>query len=66
MKYERYIMLGCIILFFVLNRTGLNPLGRFEEWVINGLFTLTGMGKGTVEMGLFQVLNAYLADLLMG
>ena len=66
MKYERYIMLGCIILFFVLNRTGLNPLGRFENWVINGLFTLTGMGKGTPEMGLFQVLNAYLADLLMG
>lgn len=66
MKYERYIMLGCIILFFVLNRTGLNPLGRFEGLVINGLFTVTGMGKGTTELGVFNYLNAYLANLLLG
>lgn len=64
MKYERYIMLGCIILFFVLNRTGLNPLGRFEDWVINGLFTVTGMGSGTNELGLFNLLLAYLSDLM--
>lgn len=64
MKYERYIMLGCIVLFFVLNRTGLNPLGRFEDWVINGLFTATGMGSGTNELGLFNLLLSYLANLI--
>lgn len=64
MKYERYIMLGCIVLFFVLNRTGLNPLGRFEDWVINGLFTVTGMGSGTNELGLFNLLLSYLANLI--
>lgn len=64
MKYERYIMLGCIILFFVLNRMRLNPLGVFEDWVINGLFTITGMGSGTLELGLFNALLGYLSDLL--
>ena len=33
MKYERYIMIGCILLFFALNRLGLNPLITFEGWV---------------------------------
>ncbi len=64
MKYERYIMLGCIILFFVLNRMRLNPLGVFEDWVINRLFTITGMGSGTLELGLFNALLGYLSDLL--
>ena len=64
MKYERYIMLGCIILFFVLNRTGLNPLFAFEKWVINGMFTVTGMGGGTLELGLFNALLNYLDGLL--
>ena len=66
MKYERYIMLGCIILFFVMRRMNVNPLGVFEGWVINGLFTVTGMGKGTLELGVFNYLNAYLANLLFG
>ena len=60
MKYERYIMLGCIILFFVMRRMNVNPLGAFEDWVINGLFTVTGMGN------VFNYLNAYLANLLFG
>jgi hypothetical protein len=64
MKYERYIMLGCIILFFALNRTGLNPLGAFEDWVINGLFRITGMGAGTEELGVFNALLRYLGSLL--
>lgn len=64
MKYERYIMLGCILLFFVLNRTGLNPLGFFEDWVINGLFTVTGMGAGTEELGVLNILFAYLSNLM--
>ena len=64
MKYERYIMLGCILLFFALNRLGLNPLITFEGWVINGMFTLTGMGKGTLEMGLFSALLNYLENLM--
>ena len=64
MKYERYIMLGCIILFFALNRTGLNPLSAFEDWVINGLFRITGMGAGTEELGVFNALLRYLGSLL--
>jgi hypothetical protein len=59
-------MLGCIILFFVLNRTGPNPLGRFEGWVIDGLFTVTGMGDGTNENLLFNLLLNYLGNLLKG
>jgi Zn-dependent protease len=64
MKYERYIMLGCILLFFALNRLGLNPLITLEGWIINGMFTLTGMGSGTLELGLFSTLLNYLESLL--
>ena len=64
MKYERYIMLGCIILFFALNRLSINPLGAFEDWVINGLFTITGMGAGTEEYGVFIAMRRYLGNLL--
>ncbi len=64
MKYERYIMIGCILLFFALNRLGLNPLITFEGWVINGMFTLTGMGSGTLELGLFSFLLDYLENLM--
>ncbi len=64
MKYERYIMLGCILLLFLLSRIGMNPLGVFENWVINGLFRITGMGGGTVELGVFNSLLTYLENLL--
>ena len=64
MKYERYIMIGCILLFFALNRLGLNPLIILEGWVINGMFTLTGMGSGTLELGLFSFLLNYLENLM--
>ena len=64
MKYERYIMLGCIILFFLMSNMGINPLARFENWVINGLFTVTGMGSGTLELGVFNALLDYLDSLI--
>ena len=64
MKYERYIMLGCIAVLFLLNRVGMNPLGTFENWVINGLFNITGMGKGTMELRIFNSLLTYLDNLL--
>ena len=64
MQYERYIMLGCILLLFLLNRIGMNPLGAFENWVINGLFTITGMGRNTTELGVFNSLLTYLEKLL--
>ncbi|MBQ9150989.1 MAG: site-2 protease family protein [Clostridia bacterium] len=64
MKYERYIMIGCIVLFFLLSRLGVNPLATFESWVINGLFTITGMGKGTLELGAFNALIGYLSNLM--
>ena len=64
MKYERYIMIGCILVFFLLSRLGVNPLATFENWVINGLFTITGMGKGTNELGVFNALLRYLSQLM--
>ena len=64
MQYERYIMIGCIILFFMLSRLGLNPLAAFENWVINGLFTITGMGGGTAELGVFNAMLNYLTNLM--
>ena len=64
MKYERYIMLGCILLLFLMSQLGMNPLGAFENWVIKGLFTITGMGSGTNELGIFNTLLAYLDKLL--
>jgi len=64
MKYERYIMFGCIVLFFALSRLGMNPLRVFEEWIIEGLFTLSGMGSGTTEMGVFNMLLIYLTNLM--
>ena len=64
MKYERYIMLGCILLLFLMSQLGMNPLGAFENWVIKGLFTITGMGRGTDELGVFNTLLTYLKKLL--
>ena len=64
MKYERYIMIGCILVFFLLSRLGMNPLSTFEGWVINGLFTLTGMGSGTKELGVFNALLRYLSQIM--
>ena len=64
MKYERYIMIGCIILFFGLSYLGLNPLVRLENWIIAGLFKITGMGSGTMELGLFNALLGYLDSLV--
>ena len=64
MRYERYIMLGCLVLFFALSRLGMNPLATFEQWVIEGLFTISGMGNGTREIGVFNSLLYYLGQLM--
>ena len=64
MKYERYIMLGFIILLFMISRWGMNPLGVLENWITNGLFNITGMGKGTDELGVFNTLIIYLKNLM--
>ena len=64
MRYEQYIMIGCIILFFGLSYLGLNPLGAIENWLINGLFKITGMGSGTRELGLFNYLLSHLGSLV--
>ncbi len=66
MKYEQFIMIGFIALFFILSRTGLNPLGTVEDWITNGLFTLSGMGSSTREMGVFNILLIYLSNLIQG
>lgn len=64
MRYERYIMLGFIILFFITNQIGLQPLLYVENAVIKGLFTISGMGGGTTELGIFNILLTYLEQLL--
>jgi Zn-dependent protease len=64
MKYERYIMLGCIVLLFLMMQFNFNPLGAFENWVIRGLFTATGMGNGSDALGVFNTLLVYLEELL--
>ncbi|MBE6652091.1 MAG: site-2 protease family protein [Ruminococcaceae bacterium] len=64
MKYEQYIMIGCIIFLFLLSRLGINPLASLESWMINGLFTVTGMGRGTAELGVFNALISYLSNLM--
>lgn len=64
MKYEQFIMIGCIVVLFALSRLGLNPLATFENWVINGLFKLTGMGGGTAELGVFNAMLNYLSNLM--
>ena len=53
-----------LVLFFGLSYLGLNPLMRLENWIINGLFKITGMGSGTVELGLFNFLLSYLDSLV--
>lgn len=64
MKYEQFIMIGCIVVLFLLSRLGLNPLSAFENWAINGLFSVTGMGRGTRELGVFNALISYLGNLM--
>ncbi len=62
MKYERYIMLGFFaLLFFGILDT---PLSVAETWVIDGLFTITGMGTSTEEYVMSNVLQMYVYHLL--
>ncbi len=62
MKYERYIMLG----FFVLLAFGFlqEPLSAVEDWVLNGLYTITGMGIDTEERAMTRLLEVYVYRLL--
>lgn len=62
MKYERIIMM----VFFVLLAFGFlsGPLATVENWILNGLFTITGMGKGTSELTVLNVMLRYLEQLL--
>lgn len=62
MKYERYIMLG----FFIILIAGFlnGPLNMIEGWIMNGLYTITGMGKDSQEFMMTNVLEVYVYRLL--
>ena len=62
MKYERVIMLVFIFLFFLGFLSG--PLAIAENWLINSLFTLTGMGKGTTDYNVLSWMLVYIQDLV--
>ena len=64
MKYERYIMIGFIILFFVLTYTGLNPLSTVEWYAIKGLLTVTGLGSHTAAGIVLNNMCVYVQALL--
>lgn len=63
MKYERIIMM----VFFVLLAFGFlsEPLNAVEDWILNLLFTATGMGGGTKELTVLNVMLSYVQQLLL-
>lgn len=64
MKYERYIMIGFIVLFLVLTYTGNNPLRIVEQYAIDGLLFITGMGTRTTSGIVLQNMCVYVQTLL--
>ena len=62
MKYERIIMLVFIFLFFLGFLSG--PLAIAENWLINALFTLTGMGTDTMDFNVLFWMLEYIQDLV--
>ncbi len=62
MKYEQYIMIG----FFVLFVLGVldTPLGIAQDWLLNGLLTIGGIGNGTKELGLLSIFMQHVDNLL--
>ncbi len=62
MKYERVIMLVFIFLFFLGFLSG--PLAAAEDWLINGLFTITGMGNKSTDRAILQWMLIYIQDLI--
>ena len=63
MKYERIIMLVFILLFFFGFLSG--PLTIAENWLINTLFKLTGMGSDTVDYSVLRCMLIYIQDLVI-
>ena len=64
MKYERYIMIGFIVLFLVLTYTGNNPLRVVEQYAIDGLLFITGLGTRTTSGIVLQNMCVYVQTLL--
>ncbi len=62
MKYERIIMLVFIFLFFLGFLSG--PLAAAENWLVNSLFSLVGMGSQTNERSVLSVMLVYIQDLI--
>ena len=62
MKYERIIMLVFILLFFVGFLDG--PLSIAEEWLVDSLFNLTGMGKESMDRNILNWMLHYIQNLI--
>lgn len=62
MKYERIIMIVFIFLFFLGFLNG--PLRIMEEWLLNGLFTITGMGDASTDRNVLMWMLSYIQDLV--
>ncbi len=62
MKYERYIMLGFLVLFAFGFLSG--PLYWMESLITNGLMTATGMGDNTDAQTMIALMQRYVASLV--
>jgi hypothetical protein len=62
MKYERIIMLVVLLLFVFGILTA--PLTLLENAIINGLFTITGMGRGSEEQAILSWMITYVRDIV--
>ncbi len=65
MKYEQFIMIGFIVVFFLLNRLGANPLFAVEGFAEELLFTATGMGEESLGYSMLWWMELYVEQLLI-
>lgn len=64
MKYERYIMIGFIVLFLVMSYTGFNPLRTVESMAIDGLLFITGLNGRNADSIVLGNMLVYVQELL--
>ena len=64
MKYERYIMIGFIVLFLVMTYTGMNPLREVENLAIDGLLFITGLNSKNTDSIVLTNMLVYVQELL--
>ena len=58
MKYERYIMLGFLVLLYAFNFTGLpNPISSLVSWITDGLFAITGISEDLFTISYSEIMS---------